>query len=85
MSVASASAGEADSAAWDDGDAHKAVPGPSERFVPDKTRWKRFALFEWTSIEPVEESEQRQTSYWSVALLWFSANVNCSCGIARPC
>jgi len=51
------------------------APVNPRRFA-DKSKWARFALFEWTSIEPVQPEDQVQTNYLSVAALWFSANVN---------
>ncbi|WFD30660.1 hypothetical protein MSPP1_001681 [Malassezia sp. CBS 17886] len=41
-----------------------------------RASWRRFAFVEWANIDPVPPDEQRLTNWWSVALLWFSANVN---------
>lgn len=46
------------------------------RRLGNKRAWRRFAVVEWTSIDPVPEEEQVQRSFLSVAFIWFSANVN---------
>ena len=42
----------------------------------DPARWARYSFLEWTSIEPVPSEKQTQRNWYSVPLLWFSANAN---------
>ena len=44
--------------------------------VKERSLWRRFSLFESTSIDPVPPEEQKQKHWWNVALLWLSANIN---------
>lgn len=62
-------------------DDEKGVSVASMDSAPQHSRyhplyWLRSSLFEWSSIEPVPPEKQTHRHWWTIPLLWTSANLN---------